>query len=130
MNSEQYFRALKIKHSNEVLDDKKIVKYDEKDEILDTIFDFLEEAIAINQTEKKTNKFQGIRITKGQVYILNSRGLQLVFLSSWYKLNYLRGKIESYKYTKLKEALLENIDDFKKTGYCIKFLRYNIFIYF
>ena len=130
MNSEQYLRALKIKHSNKLMDDKKIVKYDEKDEILDTILDFLEEAIAINQTKKENNKIQGIRIAAGNVYILNKRCLDLVFLTSWYKLNYLRGKIESYNYTKLKEALLDNIEDFKKIGYGIKFLSCNIFIIF
>lgn len=128
MNSEQYLRALKIKNSNEVLGCKKIVKYDEKDEILDTILDFFEEVVVINQ--KNTYKIQGIRIAAGNVYILNKRCLDLVFLTSWYKLNYLSRKIGSYKYTKLKEALLENIDDFQRIGYGIKFFRYNIFIFF
>ena len=128
MNSEQYLRALKIKNSNEVLGCKKIVKYDEKDEILDTILDFFEEVVVINQ--KNTYKIQGIRIAAGNVYILNKRCLDLVFLTSWYKLNYLSRKIGSYKYTKLKEALLENIDDFQRIGYGIKSFRYNIFIFF
>ena len=128
MNSEQYLRALKIKNSNEVLGCKKIVKYDEKDEILDTILDFFEEVVDINQ--KNTYKIQGIRIAAGNVYILNKRCLDLVFLTSWYKLNYLSRKIGSYTYTKLQEALLENIDDFQRIGYGIKFFRYNIFIFF
>ena len=128
MNSEQYLRALKIKHSNEVLGCKKIVKYDEKDEILDTILDFFEEVVVINQ--KNTYKIQGIRIAAGNVYILNKRCLDLVFLTSWYKLNYLSRKIGSYKYTKLKEALLENINDFQKIGYAIKFVGYSIYIFF
>lgn len=128
MNSEQYLRALKIKNSNEVLGCKKIVKYDEKDEILDTILDFFEEVVVINQ--KNTYKIQGIRIAAGNVYILNKRCLDLVFLTSWYKLNYLSRKIGSYKYTKLKEALLENINDFQEIGYAIKFVGYSIYIFF
>lgn len=71
MNREQYLRALNIKYSNEVLDDKEIVKYDEKDEILDTIFDFLEEATAINQKKKnkRGTEIKYIRIGNGEVYI-------------------------------------------------------------
>ena len=146
MNSEQYLRALKIKHSNEVLDCKKIVKYDEKDEILDTILDFFEEAVAINQEKKRGTEIIYIKIANGMVYIRNSNGmilrfddsgytyrigLTIIFDDSCYKLNYLSKKIGSYSYENVKETLLENMDDLREIGYRVVFGRKsnNIYVY-
>lgn len=135
MNREQYLRALKIKYSNEVLDDKEIVKYDEKDEILDTIFDFLEEAIAINQKKKnkRGTEIKYIRIGNGEVYIRNRVGRRLIirFDDSCYKLNYLGKKIGSYSYDNVKEALLEYKDDLREIGYRVVIGRNsnNIYVY-
>ena len=128
MNSEQYLRALKIKFFNEISENKKIVKYDEKDEILDTIFDFLEEAIAINQ-KKRTAKIQGIRIANGRIYTYNIKEVKIEFDSSCHKLNYLTRKIESYSYRILKETISENIDDFAEIGYRVIIGKLNIYIY-
>lgn len=129
MNSEQFLRALKIKFFNEMSKDKKIVKYDEKDEILDTIFDFLEEAIVINQKKKYTTKIQDIRFAKGRICIYGKKGMRIQFDPSCYKLNYLTRKIESYNYNKLKETISENIDDFSKIGYRVIIGTLNIYIY-
>ena len=134
MNREQYLRALKIKHSNEVLDDKEIVKYDEKYKILDTIFDFLEEAIAINQKKKnkRGTEIKYIRIGNGAVYIRNRGGRLIIrFDDSCYKLNYLGKKIGSYSYDNVKEALLEYKDDLREIGYRVVIGRNsnNIYVY-